>query len=52
MSSSTPPKHKTPNYKLVGTPDSFTDAFGRNRTRILHRWVAQPLRPSRKDLRS
>lgn len=52
MNASTPPKHKTPNYKLVSHSHTYTGVFGQPRTRIISTWDVQPLRPSRKDLRS
>lgn len=45
----TPPKHKTPNYKLISfrvrrPPNPFIT--------LRSDWVAQPLRSNRKDLHS
>ncbi len=50
MNSSTPPKHRTPNYKLVRRSYTSKDWSGRLRTFFLDCWEAQPLRATRKDL--
>jgi len=50
MNLHTPPKHKTPNYKLVRHARTFLGVFGRPRLAMTWTWEAQPLRATRKDL--
>lgn len=50
MKAPTPPKHKTPNWKLVRHTRETEDFIGRPRTIIWWRWEAQSLRADRKDL--
>ncbi len=54
MTRDTPPKHKTPNYKLVEREYSFNNSpFQSPPIRLTHRvftWEPAPLRADRKDL--
>ena len=49
MNKTTPPKHRTPNWKLVRKSYETTDWFGRPKTILFWQWEAQPLRADRKD---
>lgn len=50
MTNNTPPKHQTPNYRLVTHTRNITDAFGRKRLVSWCSWDAMPLRAGRKDV--
>lgn len=51
MKTTTPPKHKTPNYKQVAHVIRDWDWLAsRYRTLTIWTWQPQPLRSTRKDL--